>query len=129
MKIKQVYVADDGYEFNSEEACLSHELTTKKYIALDSLWETCEDSTVDFIMNNYGKIKAIMDDPKQYDIDWTAVPEGRMILVRDNEDQNWLEREFVRYIKNDDYNIPFMCRHVNDVSLTVNWKFGKLIPI
>lgn len=135
MKVKQVYVAYDGQEFSKEEDCLNYEnavIRADQYKKISALWNLSEDTAALFIQNNYEKIKAIMesvqDVTKQPEVEWSTVPEGRMIFVRDDEDCDWNEREFVRYTKNDEYNMPFICRNVHDVCSTVHWKFGKLIP-
>lgn len=141
MKVKQVYVADDGQEFSKEEDCLNYEnavIRADQYKKISTLWNLSEDSAALFVQNNYEKIKAIMEpvqdvtkQPK-VEVEWSTVPEGSMIFVRDYEGCGWNEREFVRYNKNDEYDMPFICRNVcrnvDDDCSTVNWKFGKFIP-
>ena len=86
----------------------------------------------EFILNNYDKIKEIMggktdvESTVSTEVDWSKVPEGTVILVRDTEEMDWVERNFV-------YRKPcglFSCylKTKHSTVQSVLWKFAKLKP-
>jgi len=129
MRVKQVYEAYDGQEFSSEDDCLSYE----KSRSISALWNLTEDSnTASFILNNYEKIKVIMEpevktistEEVKTEVDWDKVAVGTKIYVRDNENVDWCSRSFIRK-KSSDY-LPFICFSI-DIGSTVGWQYAKLI--
>ena len=61
--------------------------------------------------------------------DWTKVPAGTMIHVKDYDSEDWNVRKFIRYDAH--YNMPFVCNLVNhngDISSSeTSWTFAELI--
>jgi len=61
--------------------------------------------------------------------DWTKVPAGTMIHVKDYEVEEWDEREFVRY--DPSYPFPYFCKTIdgygNQNGRITSWSMAKLI--
>lgn len=63
-------------------------------------------------------------------VDWTKVPTGTLIHVRDYNDEQWNTREFISY--NSSLALPFVCKNSDtnvDGSnfISINWMQAKLI--
>lgn len=62
-------------------------------------------------------------------VDWTKVPAGTMIHVRDFSWATWKVREFIRYSFNSTY--PYVCKTINGngnfVEGGTNWQQAELI--
>ena len=87
-----VYKANDGSIFTSKYDCEAHEAyidTYNKVKTIRELYENSGYSTTDrFIVHCYKDIKAVMEETKD-ETDWSRVPKGTKVLVRDREDQQW----------------------------------------
>ena len=60
------------------------------------------------------------------EVDWSKVPRGTNILVRDHECEVWVERIFISYNSDDGY--PYFCTDPDlGNHLQVGWKLAKLI--
>lgn len=60
------------------------------------------------------------------EVDWSKVPRGTNILVRDYKDEDWVERIFISYNRDDVY--PYFCTDLDlGNHLRVGWKLAKLI--
>ena len=89
----------------------------------DKLLEACNDKlgtasfTVVLDEQSLGEIT---------EVDWLKVPRGTNILVRDHEREDWVEREFISYNRDDVY--PYFCvAHNLDSRQPIGWKSAKLI--
>ena len=61
-------------------------------------------------------------------VDWTKVPAGTMIHVRDYDDESWYVREFIQYDR--EYYLPFVCKNSDgniDPDSYINWTQAELI--
>ena len=58
------------------------------------------------------------------EVDWSAVPEGTMIYVKDCLYEDWYKREFIRY--NPDCVYSFVCKSSDDDTECV-WQKAKLL--
>ena len=89
----------------------------------DTLSEACNDKfgtasfTVILDEQSLGEIT---------EVDWSKVPRGTNILVRDHECEVWVERIFISYNRADAY--PYFCTDPDlGNHLQVGWKLAKLI--
>lgn len=61
-------------------------------------------------------------------VDWTKVPAGTMIHVRDYDGESWYVREFIQYDR--EYSVPFVCKNsegnIHPYSY-INWTQAELI--
>jgi len=139
MKVKQVYVADDGQQFSAEEDCLNYEKSINSTEKLKeqtrsicALWNSSEWANPPlFIMNNYEAIKSIMEQvtqaepPVEPEIDWSKVPEGTWIYVCDSLTEHFAKRKLVEYIQDSSY--PFICYEKDDDDYyVIGWKYAQL---
>ena len=68
----------------------------------------CEFHTPMPLISCAGKRKEWLNaEHKEHEIDWTKVPKGTHVWVRDRMDASWTPYIFVRYIAHDKQ--PFMC--------------------
>ena len=59
-------------------------------------------------------------------VDWTKVPAGTMIHVRDYDNDNWVLREFREYNKNS--RMPYCCKNAERVDDSyIQWAQAELI--
>ena len=58
------------------------------------------------------------------EIDWSSIPEGTMIYVKDRLYEDWCKREFIRY--NPDSVFSFVCK-CRDNEDEITWQRAKLI--
>ena len=58
------------------------------------------------------------------EIDWSTIPEGTWIYVKDCLYEDWYKREFIRYNPNSVFS--FVCKH-RDGDAAVVWQRAKLI--
>jgi len=125
------YEATDGMCFDTEEECKEHEecisyehkLGKLSYLVNTKLSHSMIST---FIYKNYAEIKEIMEDVPEVkaEVDWSKVPEGTTILVRDYPYENWVERKFIRVTADNSY----IClnRFEDNLMNEVLWKFAKL---
>ena len=126
------YQANDGTAFDTQDDCEEYE----RLIAADELDDLFSESKSmygsfgSFVSSNYDKIKEIMEGKTEdehavsTEVNWSKVPEGVVILVRDTEEMNWVERNFI-------YRKPcglFVCYLKTEYSTlqAVPWKYAKL---
>ena len=65
------------------------------------------------------------EDEKKPEVDWTKVKVDTPILVRDSEDNKWLERYFAKYEDNKVY--AWLGEHTSyDACGVAKWKYAKL---
>lgn len=68
------------------------------------------------------------------EIDWAKVPRGTKVQVRDDENQEWENRYFIKYIPSDDKEYPFKASKWLDDNyinlkmeyLCDNWKYCRI---
>ena len=137
------YLAEDGTKFNTEADCKQYEDCIKwqdQQARLQSLCENisstgCNGSIrlAEFIIDNYDKIKEIMEGKTEAkptvspEVNWSEVPAGTAILVRDRERDEWVEYVFIDYKENDNY--PYRCAYSERGTVhPISWKFAKLKP-
>lgn len=130
------YQANDGTAFDTQDDCEEYEdyiNSEAKLAKLSCLVNTKMSFSIvsSFIYNNYGEIKEIMegkaeDEPTvSTEVNWSKVPAGTMILVRDFNDDEWFEYVFIDYKENDDY--PYRCAYSERGTVhPISWKFAKL---
>ena len=58
------------------------------------------------------------------EIDWSKVPEGTLIYVKDRLCEDWYKREFIRY--NPDSVFSFVCKCLDNED-AIAWQRAKLI--
>ncbi len=65
-------------------------------------------------------------------VDWTKVPAGTMIHVRDYDDERWTVREFIRYNPGV-ITYPYVCKvmniHGDSIEDETNWDQAELIQV
>ena len=125
-----VYKAVDGAMFASKDDCEIYEVALEERKREYKLVELYNNSfyvnVVDFIINEYDKIKEIMDVDFVVKTDWTKVPPGTMIMVRDCDVDFWEIQEFHCYAPH--MHSPFYCRTDDSFPLTI-WKHAKLATV
>lgn len=58
------------------------------------------------------------------EVNWSTIPVGTVVYVRDREDDPWRRREFVKY---SNYScLPFQCRESSS-GIVLCWKYAKLL--
>lgn len=134
MRIEQTFISDDGKKFTTEAACREYEewlLLGWKHNTYKELRKYSCQSEFQFILENFSKIKAIVEAVKIQDnetdteVDWDTVPEGTLIFVRDYEDCEWNIRKFICKFVNSDF--PFRCRYEDGDTANIGWAFAKLL--
>lgn len=128
-----IYKASTGLEFNSAVTCRLHEL-----------WqESPEMDWPDFIVANISQINEIIQgstiEVKQEEvpteeteetagteeIDWSKVPKGTSVYVRDSLNEPFAKEKFFMYIQ--DSSSQFVCYDdSNDDCYVIGWKYAKL---
>ena len=86
----------------------------------ETLQEACNDEF------GAASFTVMLDEQVPAEVDWSKVPRGTNILVRDHECEVWVERIFISYNRADAY--PYFCTgpDLGD-HLQVGWKLAKLI--
>jgi hypothetical protein len=84
---------------------------------------------VDTVIASYENVESVQKDKTMPATDWSTVPKGTMIHVRDYDELPWEARQFISYSPENQYGMPFICRHSCEHDQSVNWKFGKLISV
>jgi len=117
------YEANDGMFFDTEEECKEHEecvsyehkLKKLEYLVNTELKHSMLST---FIYKNYAEIKEIMEDTTEVkaEVDWSEVPVGTVILVRNDLDQEWVERVFIKKLY---YNNSVLCTHASGLGEVV----------
>lgn len=78
------------------------------------------------IINLKGSDYILIDKPMfrlKEQTDWSKVPQGTMILVKNNEEDGWVEREFIAYAR---YSIcPFVTYDLYKHNIKI-WEYAKL---
>jgi len=117
------YEADDGMCFDTEEECKEHEECISYEYKLGKLsylvnTKLSYSMVSTFIYKNYAEIKEIMEDNPEVkaEIDWGKVPKGTVILVRNDLDQEWVERVFIKKLY---YNDSVLCTHASGLGEVV----------
>ena len=127
------YQATDGTAFDTQKDCEEYEdyinseakLTKLAYLVNTKMSFPLVSS---FIYNNYDKIKEIMEGKAEdvytvsTEVNWSKVPAGTMILVRDYPDENWIERKFLYW---DGYG-RFACCNTYDPKAVTYWSLAEL---
>jgi len=62
---------------------------------------------------------------EETEVDWSKVPEGTWIYVRDYETEEWNKRRFIKFTKKSTA-FQFVCTTVDSFG-TLSWKYAKLI--
>ena len=129
------YQANDGTAFDTQDDCEEYErlIAADELDALFSESKGMYGSFGSFVSSNYGEIKEIMEGKTEdestvsAEVDWSKVPAGTIILVRDFNDDEWFEYVFIVYKENDNY--PYRCAFgERGVVYPISWKFAKLKP-
>jgi len=125
------YEANNGSTFNTEQECkLYEELLTSvtKRKKLNTLaWVTGNpEICAGFVQAHYEEIKQIMEDTPEVkpEVDWSKVPEGTVILVKDYPHEDWVvERKFLFR----DAHGRFACVHsCGRPKVVAYWSMAKL---
>lgn len=119
-----IYRAKDTRAFNNKIECSLYELW------LDSP----ELDWPEFITNNLSRINEIIhgstvelkqEEGQPQETDWSKVPEGTWIYVRDSLTEHFTKRKFVRYIE--DSSLPFICYEKDDDDYyRIGWEYAQL---
>lgn len=125
------YESNDGFTFSTAEECKEHEecisyedkLGKLSYLVNTKLSYSMVST---FIYNNYDEIKEIMEDVTEVhaEVDWSEVPEGTVILVKDYPHEDWIvERKFLFR----DAHGRFACIHsCGRPKVVAYWSMAKL---
>lgn len=62
------------------------------------------------------------NDETDWTIDWSTMPEGTRVCVRDHESRTWVKCELIKYCADDYY--KFLC--TDNLEGSMNWKYAKL---
>lgn len=131
--MKTVYIADDGTQFDDLVKCSEYE----RELTLESMYDDClTPFAPKFIVENWDAIKAIMEstptqqqNPTQRIMslqDWSLVPIGTMIEVRDFEEHDWNEREYAGLSY--DPSFPYLTIFNKMTKATpTKWQYARLI--
>lgn len=128
------YQANDGTTFDTQYDCEEYEdyiNSEAKLAKLSCLVNTKMSFSIvsSFIYNNYDKIKEIMEGKTEDEItvstevDWSEVPAGTVVCVRDFEGEEWVQRKFM-YVDN---NGRYVCEHSDRGTVhPISWKFAPI---
>jgi hypothetical protein len=136
-----IYKADDGTEFVTELECRNYEESSKieqtirlykDFIGLSNAIThiyNMDFSQLDiggFIVVNFEQINKLVTEARHVQrTDWSAVPKGTMIHVKNHEKAQFVVREFIEI---DFYTKDYVCKNMdyNGEQLS-SWKFAELI--
>lgn len=112
MKNKEYYIDELIDELMNGEAC---NFIQRYDLGCMADCVTCEEHFMNWLEREH--------EPIESKIDWSKVPLNTPILVRDNENDEWIHRTFACY--NPESALPFIC--IGNISCcAVYWRYGKL---